>query len=90
MSNRIVESTDARMFGLDDAEVQRRRRYVSDVRKEIQVRSLPMFPAISTLTSHVSLEHEIRTIYVNAVPNTTTSGNKSSSEWFGITALGTR
>ncbi|RDB30032.1 Syntaxin-10 [Hypsizygus marmoreus] len=35
-SVKIVESTDARMFGLDDAEVQRRRRYVSDVRKEIQ------------------------------------------------------
>ena len=36
--NRIVESTDARMFGLEDAEVQRRRRYVGDVQKEIQVR----------------------------------------------------
>ncbi|KAF9467821.1 snare protein TLG1/Syntaxin [Collybia nuda] len=35
-SVKIVESTDARMFGLDDAEVQRRRRYVGDVRKEIQ------------------------------------------------------
>ena len=35
---RIVESTDARMFGLDDAEVQRRRQYVSHVRKEIEVR----------------------------------------------------
>lgn len=38
--HRIVESTDARMFGLDDAEVQRRRRYVRDARKEIQVRSI--------------------------------------------------
>ena len=28
------------MFGLDDAEVQRRRRYVGDARKEIQVRSI--------------------------------------------------
>lgn len=37
--DRMVESTDARMFGLDDAEVQRRRRYVGDVRKEIQVRA---------------------------------------------------
>ncbi|KAG6901601.1 hypothetical protein C0995_010162, partial [Termitomyces sp. Mi166 len=35
-SVRIVESTDARNFGLDYAEVQRRRRYVTDVRKEIQ------------------------------------------------------
>ncbi|KAF5379114.1 hypothetical protein D9615_005876 [Tricholomella constricta] len=35
-SVKIVESTDARMFGLDDAEVQRRRRYVGDVWKEIQ------------------------------------------------------
>ena len=34
---RIVESTDARMFGLDDAEVQKRRRYVGHVRKEIEV-----------------------------------------------------
>jgi hypothetical protein len=36
---RIVESTDARMFGLDEAEVQKRRRYVGHVRKEIEVRS---------------------------------------------------
>jgi len=36
---RIVESTDARMFGLDDAEVQKRRRYVGHVRKEIEVGS---------------------------------------------------
>ncbi|KAG6830814.1 hypothetical protein H0H87_006987 [Tephrocybe sp. NHM501043] len=35
-SVKIVESTDARNFGLDDAEVQRRRKYVGDVRKEIQ------------------------------------------------------
>ncbi|GLB42150.1 putative syntaxin 6, N-terminal [Lyophyllum shimeji] len=35
-SVKMVESTDARLFGLDDAEVQRRRRYVGDVRKEIQ------------------------------------------------------
>lgn len=34
---RIVESTDARMFGLNDAEVQKRRRYVGHVRKEIEV-----------------------------------------------------
>lgn len=56
--NRIVESTDARMFGLDDAEVQRRRRYVSDVHKEIQVRSFLIVQAVATLTSYVSLEHE--------------------------------
>ncbi|KAJ7599037.1 t-SNARE [Mycena floridula] len=35
-SVKIVESTDARMFGLDDAEVQNRRRYVEHVRTEIQ------------------------------------------------------
>ncbi|KAJ7686659.1 t-SNARE [Mycena rosella] len=34
-SVKIVESTDARMFGLDDMEVQERRRYVIHVRKEI-------------------------------------------------------
>ncbi|KAH0580804.1 hypothetical protein H2248_011960 [Termitomyces sp. 'cryptogamus'] len=35
-SVKIVESTDARNFGLDYVEVQRRRQYVTDVRKEIQ------------------------------------------------------
>ncbi|KAK7044659.1 SNARE domain protein, partial [Favolaschia claudopus] len=34
-SVKIVESTDARMFGLDEMEVQERRRYVVHVRKEI-------------------------------------------------------
>ncbi|KAF7325919.1 SNARE domain protein [Mycena kentingensis (nom. inval.)] len=34
-SVKIVESTDARMFGLTDAEVQERRRYVVHVRREI-------------------------------------------------------
>ncbi|KAF8135999.1 t-SNARE [Mycena galopus ATCC 62051] len=34
-SVKIVESTDARMFGLDDMEVQERRRYVVHVRREI-------------------------------------------------------
>jgi hypothetical protein len=43
---RIVESTDARMFGLDDGEVANRRRYVTHVRREIEVRSCP------TLTRH--------------------------------------
>lgn len=37
---RIVESTDSRLFGLDDAEVQKRRRYVSHVQTEIQVGSI--------------------------------------------------
>lgn len=36
---RIVESTDARLFGLDDAEVQKRRQYVGYVRTEIRVGS---------------------------------------------------
>jgi hypothetical protein len=40
---RIVESTDARLFGLDDAEVQKRRRYVGYVRTEIQVGSFILF-----------------------------------------------
>jgi hypothetical protein len=35
---RIVETTGARMFGLDDGEVIQRRRYVSHVRSEIEVR----------------------------------------------------
>jgi len=35
-SVKIVESTDARLFGLDDAEVQKRRLYVGHVRTEIQ------------------------------------------------------
>ncbi|KAG6885420.1 hypothetical protein C0993_001936 [Termitomyces sp. T159_Od127] len=59
-SVKIVESTDARNFGLDDAEVQRRRRYVTDVRKEIQNMraelsspraSAPSVPSRSGLTS---------------------------------------
>lgn len=37
---RIVESTGARMFGLDDVEVTKRRKYVGHVRKEIEVRLL--------------------------------------------------
>ncbi|KAF9046231.1 t-SNARE [Panaeolus papilionaceus] len=50
----IVESTDARMFGLDDAEVANRRRYVSHVRKEIesmraQVNSPSSDPTSSTV-----------------------------------------
>jgi len=35
--NRIVESTDARLFGLEDGEVKERRRYVAYVRGEIEV-----------------------------------------------------
>ena len=35
---RMVETTGARMFGLDDGEVIQRRRYVSHVRSEIEVR----------------------------------------------------
>ena len=41
MPGRIVETTGARMFGLDDAEVTGRRRYVGRVRREIQVRLYP-------------------------------------------------
>lgn len=39
-SVKIVENTGARMFGLEEAEVMERRRYVGFVRKEIDVRSL--------------------------------------------------
>lgn len=39
---RIVESTDARMFGLDYTEVQSRRQYVTRVRREIEVRRLDL------------------------------------------------
>ncbi|KAI0311099.1 t-SNARE [Amylostereum chailletii] len=35
-SVRIVENTGARMFGLEDAEVMQRRRYVSHVRQQIE------------------------------------------------------
>ena len=35
----IVEETGARMFGLDDAEVVKRRRYVQQVRRELEVRT---------------------------------------------------
>lgn len=37
-SYRIVENTGARLFGLEEAEVMERRRYVGFVRKEIDVR----------------------------------------------------
>jgi len=50
---RIVESTDARMFGLDDAEVQKRRRYVGHVRKELEVCLLSMrSPSLCDRTHH--------------------------------------
>jgi activator of HSP90 ATPase len=35
-SVKIVESTGARLFGLDDMEVMKRRQYVSHVRREIE------------------------------------------------------
>lgn len=38
--HRTVESTDARMFGLDDAEVAKRRKYVVYVWKTIEVRPI--------------------------------------------------
>lgn len=51
---RIVESMDARMFGLDDAEVQKRRRYVVHVRKEIEVGFLSS-SSLSNLVIYASL-----------------------------------
>ncbi|KAJ7634802.1 t-SNARE [Roridomyces roridus] len=47
-SVKIVESTDARMFGLDDLEVQERRRYVIHVRKEIDNMRAELNPSAST------------------------------------------
>ena len=38
---RIVETTGARMFGLEEAEVQERRAFVEHVRREIEVRPMP-------------------------------------------------
>ncbi|KAJ7100264.1 t-SNARE [Mycena belliarum] len=46
-SVKIVESTDARMFGLDDTEVHERRRYVVHVRKEIDNMRAEVAPASS-------------------------------------------
>ncbi|KDR80137.1 hypothetical protein GALMADRAFT_242387 [Galerina marginata CBS 339.88] len=53
-SVKIVESTDARMFGLDDAEVQKRRRYVGHVRKEIEnMRASVSSSAPATSSQHL-------------------------------------
>lgn len=38
---RIVESTGARLFNLEETDVMARRRYVDHVRREIEVRYLP-------------------------------------------------
>ncbi|KAG5339778.1 hypothetical protein C0989_003578 [Termitomyces sp. Mn162] len=54
-SVKIVESTDARNFGLDYVEVQRRRQYVTDVRKEIQVRLCFTFFGVAQVTEPYSL-----------------------------------
>ncbi|KAJ6538727.1 t-SNARE [Mycena sp. CBHHK59/15] len=50
-SVKIVESTDARMFGLDDAEVQERRRYVVHVRREIDNMRAEVTPSTPLLSS---------------------------------------
>lgn len=42
--DRIVESTGARMFGLEESEVIERRRYVQHVGREIEVRLLTSLP----------------------------------------------
>lgn len=61
VSSRIVESTGARMFGLEEAEVMERRRYVGFVRREIDVRPLPYRRATSILMTYlVSSEHARR------------------------------
>lgn len=42
--DRIVESTGARMFGLEESEVIERRRYVQHVGREIEVRLFTSLP----------------------------------------------
>jgi hypothetical protein len=37
----MVESTGARMFGLEESELIERRKYVARVRREIEVRTVP-------------------------------------------------
>ncbi len=39
VSFRIVETTGPRMFGLEESEVQDRRRYVAHVRRAVEVRT---------------------------------------------------
>ncbi|TFK34482.1 t-SNARE [Crucibulum laeve] len=52
-SVKIVESTDARMFGLDDSEVSKRRKYVSHVRREIEnMRAEVSAPSSQSLPAH--------------------------------------
>jgi Syntaxin 6, N-terminal len=41
-AHRIVESTDSRLFGLTEADVQSRRRYVGRVKGEIEVSCQPL------------------------------------------------
>lgn len=58
---RIVETTGPRMFGLEESEVQERRRYVAYVRKEVEVRSLSFLGDVLTdYDLPASLEHESR------------------------------
>ncbi|KII87576.1 hypothetical protein PLICRDRAFT_141427 [Plicaturopsis crispa FD-325 SS-3] len=55
-SVKIVESTDARMFGLTDAEVHERRRYVGRVRHEIESMRAEV-TSTSPATIHASSSH---------------------------------
>ncbi|TFK73461.1 hypothetical protein BDN72DRAFT_761482 [Pluteus cervinus] len=58
-SVKVVESADARYFGLDDAEVQRRRRYVMTVQRDIQnMRTELTSPSIPTSSSSSS-QHQL-------------------------------
>ncbi|RXW22035.1 hypothetical protein EST38_g3811 [Candolleomyces aberdarensis] len=53
-SVKIVESTDARMFGLEYTEVQNRRQYVTHVRKEIENMRAEVSPTPSTSSQNLS------------------------------------
>ncbi|KAG2008751.1 hypothetical protein CC2G_014145 [Coprinopsis cinerea AmutBmut pab1-1] len=58
-SVKIVESTDARMFGLDDAEVATRRQYVTHVRKEIENMRNEVDSNALTSSSNAAQQHPL-------------------------------
>jgi len=53
-SVRVVEQTGPRVFGLDDAEVQTRRRYVRDVRRELENMRVEVASSQNASTSYGS------------------------------------
>lgn len=46
MSDRIVEETGGRLFGLEETEVIARRKYVGQVRKEVEVGALHRYQVL--------------------------------------------